>query len=47
VEGLKHTSWRIAWGHAQALLKGLRGQPLEPQAKGLVKALEQLKGDWR
>lgn len=36
-----------AWGHAIALLKALKGKPEEPQAKGLVKALEQMKGDWR
>lgn len=34
---------RVAWGHAVALLKALRGKPEEPQAKGLVQALSKLK----
>lgn len=34
---------RAAWSHAIALLKALRGGPQEPQIKGLIKALEQMR----
>lgn len=35
--------WRVAWAHAMALLKALKGKPEESQINGLVKALEKMK----
>jgi hypothetical protein len=41
----RSSALRVAWGHAMALLKALRGKPEEGQAKGLVKALEKMRGE--